>query len=876
MTNDDLQLGMGSAITRRDFLNGVAVGVGAAAAGSLSPDFATLLAQGQADAYPPALTGLRGSHAGSFEVFHAMKDGAFWKTAPPPQVTGEEYDLVVVGAGISGLAAAHYFRTARPEARILLLDNHDDFGGHAKRNEFTHNGRTYLGYGGTQSIDSPAPFSAVSKALVTELGIDMARYNKVLDSGLYKSLGLRSAVFFDKETYGADRLVTGDVRDEAFQAAAPLGDTVRRDLKRLLTERFDPMPGLSSTEKKARLARMSYTDFLTKLWKLDAGVPRLYQTRTHGLFGVGVDAVPAQDAFGLGLPGFAGMGLDDQPGPGQNYDSIRSEEAQNYYFHFPDGNATVARLLVRRLIPTALPGSTLDDVVTARADYSQLDAAGAPVRIRLSSPVMRVRHRGAAGPGQRVEVAYCKTVRPSRPSRRGRSSWPAGTRRFRRSVPSCPPRRRRRSTTRSRCRWFTPTSSSGTGPHFRSSACSASRRPACGTPQSVSTFRSASGPTSIRPTPPNRWCCTCQKRRAGLACRFATSTMPAARSCSRRRLPLSSGAFAISWAARSAGVGSTRRPTFSALPSTAGRMVTPTSTLAGRRLLGDGRRTAVPARAPAARPDCHRQRRRRRLFLYRCSHRPRPSRGPGTARVVSGAPRIPKTLGLTDLVLLGTVAIVNVNTVPPVAGFGRATLLLWLVAFAAFFIPEAIAVMALSRRYPGEGGVYLWARRHFGDLHGFVSGWCYWTNNLFYVPVLLVYLAGVVAFAGGASTAGLVDDKWFVATIAFGWLAIITVANVRGMGVGKWLNNIGGIGSGMTVVLLVVAAMVARSQGVAATPPAVDGSVLEMASGLGVMCFAFIGIELGSTMSDEIRHPQRDVPRAIVIVGAIAIVSYCW
>ena len=155
-----------------------------------------------------------------------------------------------------------------------------------------------------------------------------------------------------------------------------------------------------------------------------------------------------------------------------------------------------------------------------------------------------------------------------------------------------------------------------------------------------------------------------------------------------------------------------------------------------------------------------------------------------------GFPPVPVWSIMLWGVLLGTVAIVNVNTVPPVAGFGRATLLLWVVAFAAFFIPEAIAVMALSRRYPGEGGVYLWARRHFGDLHGFVSGWCYWTNNLFYVPVLLVYLAGVVAFAGGASTAGLVDDKWFVATIAFGWLAIITVANVRGMGVGKWINNI--------------------------------------------------------------------------------------
>ncbi len=242
--------------------------------------------------------------------------------------------------------------------------------------------------------------------------------------------------------------------------------------------------------------------------------------------------------------------------------------------------------------------------------------------------------------------------------------------------------------------------------------------------------------------------------------------------------------------------------------------------------------------------------------------------------LVSGSPRIPRTLGLTDLVLLGTVAIVNVNTVPPVAGFGRATLALWVLAWTAFFVPEAIAVLALSRRYPGEGGVYLWARRHFGPFHGFLSGWCYWTNNLFYVPVLLVYLAGVVAFAGGEGTASLVDEKWFVAAIAFGWLAVITAANVRGMGVGKWINNIGGVGSGVTVVLVVVAAAVARWQGVATTPPAVEGSALDMASGLGVMCFAFIGIELASTMADEIRHPERDVPRAIVITGGIALVSY--
>jgi spermidine dehydrogenase len=406
MNNDDRRLGMGSPITRRDFLNGVAVGIGGAMAGWMSADLETLAAQGPAGTYPPALMGLRGSHPGSFEALHSMRDGAFWKTAPAPQATGEEYDLVVVGAGISGLAAAHFFRKARPAARILLLDNHDDFGGHARRNEFVHNGRTYLGYGGTQSIDSPAPYSAVSKALITELGIDVARYSKAVDSGLYKSLGLRSAFFFDRETYGADRLVSGDVRDETFLAAAPVSDSVRRDLRRLLTERFDPMPGLTSAEKKARLARMSYADFVTKLWKLDAAVLRFYQTRTHGLFGVGVDAVPAQDGFALGLPGFAGMDLDPAPGPGQNYDSISHPDAGDYYFHFPDGNASVARLLVRRLVPPAIPGSTADDVVTARADYSKLDAAGSPVRIRLSSPVMRVRHTGPAGADRRVEVTY--------------------------------------------------------------------------------------------------------------------------------------------------------------------------------------------------------------------------------------------------------------------------------------------------------------------------------------------------------------------------------------------------------------------------------------------------------------------------------------
>jgi spermidine dehydrogenase len=407
MSQDDRRLGMGVSITRRDFLNGVAIGIGGAAASRWATrGIDALLAQG-GPPYPPALTGLRGSHEGSFETLHTLRGGAFWKSAPTPRSTGEEYDLVVVGGGISGLAAAYFFQKARPGARILVLDNHDDFGGHAKRNEFTHDGRTYIGYGGTQSIDSPAPYSAVARGLVEELGIDVARYAKVLDSALYKSLGLRASTFFDTETFGVDRLVPGDVREPAFLAAAPLGETVRSDLQRLLTERHDPMPGLTPAEKKARLARMSYADFVTKLLKLDPGVLWMYQTRPHGLFGVGVDAVPAQDACALGYPGFAGMGLGDGPGPGQNLDTIRHPEAERYYFHFPDGNASIARLLVRRLVPAAIPGSTMDDVVTARADYGKLDAAGSGARIRLSSSVMRVRHMDPTG-SERVEVAYVK------------------------------------------------------------------------------------------------------------------------------------------------------------------------------------------------------------------------------------------------------------------------------------------------------------------------------------------------------------------------------------------------------------------------------------------------------------------------------------
>jgi amino acid transporter len=236
---------------------------------------------------------------------------------------------------------------------------------------------------------------------------------------------------------------------------------------------------------------------------------------------------------------------------------------------------------------------------------------------------------------------------------------------------------------------------------------------------------------------------------------------------------------------------------------------------------------------------------------------------------------IPRTLGRRDLVLLKIVAIVNINNVPPVAVYGWASLGLWALAFVVFFVPEAVAVLTLARRHPGEGGIYLWTRREFGDAHGFLSGWCYWTNNLFYVPVLLVYMAGILAFAGGqARAADLVNQKVFVAAVSFGWLALIAAANIRGLAVGKWIQNIGGLGAFLSVGLVLAAAGAAWASGAGVHAPSVTGVSWEMTTSFAVMCNALVGIELASAMGDEIRHPARDLGPAIAIAGVVSIASY--
>ena len=423
----DQELGMGAKITRRDFLNGVALAAGAAAipaemwaaaAADLPPE-----AQDAAGYYPPAKTGLRGSHVGSFETMHKVRDGVFWDEAPKPVDTGESYDLVIVGGGISGLAAAHFFRkTFGDKSRILILENHDDFGGHAKRNQFRAGDRMILGFGGTYSIESPSPYSAVAKGVIEELGIDVPSYPKYVSKDLYRSLGLKPRIFFDKETFAADKLVanvahsggdesgltdeTGAADLRAFLQDAPLSAKSKEDFQRLLGDQKDYFPGLSSDEKKARLARVSYAKYLTDTVGTTDQIVKLFQAYPHGLFGVGIDAVAAQDAWGLGLPGFDGLKLDPAPGKGMNRDCIRNDEAEKYFFHFPDGNASIARLLVRNLIPAAIPGNSAADVVLAKADYSKLDEPSSGVRIRLNSTVVKVNHKGDPASAKEVEISY--------------------------------------------------------------------------------------------------------------------------------------------------------------------------------------------------------------------------------------------------------------------------------------------------------------------------------------------------------------------------------------------------------------------------------------------------------------------------------------
>jgi spermidine dehydrogenase len=325
-----------------------------------------------------------------------------------------------VGGGISGLSAAYFYRARRRDARILILDNHDDFGGHAKRNEFNLDGRLNLLNGGTLEIDSPRPYGPISAGLMRNLGIDVAKLIKsTQDLKFYDRLGLKPGAFFDQETFGADKLIVGIGAATLAQALAqaPLSDRARKEILEIETGEIDYMPGLSSDEKKQRLSRISYEAFLRDLVRVDPAVLKFYHARPMGEWGVGTDAVSALDCWGIDMPGFAGMKLAKGSIPRMGYTPAGyADTGGSLRLHFPDGNATIARLLVRELIPRSFPswavrGHNAEEIITARVDYGELDVPGTPLRLRLNSTAIRARHLGEPRAPNLVEVTYMRAGR---------------------------------------------------------------------------------------------------------------------------------------------------------------------------------------------------------------------------------------------------------------------------------------------------------------------------------------------------------------------------------------------------------------------------------------------------------------------------------
>ena len=403
-SNERRDLGMNRRIPRRDFLNGVAVAIGGACAASriaaLGANELAKVTQAGASAaadYPPALTGLRGNYPEAVDAFAPMQRGAYRQFPALDVDTHEEYDLVVVGGGISGLAAAHFWRRALgTNQRILVLDNHDDFGGHAKRNEFTYQGRTFIGYGGTQSIATPYPYSYTAKRLVEELGIEVERNSEFANRGALAKLG--PSMFFDKEHFGEDRLVAGNGRLPwpEFLRQVPLPESARHDLIRLYGKNPDYLAGMSAEQKLATLARISWQDFLLKHAKMSPEALPFFLGQ-GGRNNKRVDTTPALEAARRGSVGFNGLGLTFE-------EEFRES---SYTFHFPDGNASIARLLVNRLVPSALPGKqTMETIVQAPMAYGKLDDPKSDVRVRLKSTVVRVEHEGEPRHAERVRVAY--------------------------------------------------------------------------------------------------------------------------------------------------------------------------------------------------------------------------------------------------------------------------------------------------------------------------------------------------------------------------------------------------------------------------------------------------------------------------------------
>jgi len=324
----------------------------------------------------------------------------------------ESYDLVVVGGGISGLSAALFYRDRNPAARILILENHDDFGGHAKRNEFRVRGHTLLMNGGTAGIESPTPYSKVADGLLRRLGIDVPALTKAYggaesEEGTLAGVKLGRAVFFDKESFGSDALIPlpDDVPIDTALAKAPLSAAARAQIAALEAGTTDPLGAMPMAQRKDYLATISYRDYLAKHGGLSEEALLFYQNRPLGWWCVGADGISALDAWGTGFfPGFKGLKIEPGGTMRMGYTPRGfASTGGSYDFHFPDGNATIARRLVAQLIPGFMPpGLTVEQSILAPANYAALDKPENAVRLRLSSIAIHAVNRAQAG----ADVVY--------------------------------------------------------------------------------------------------------------------------------------------------------------------------------------------------------------------------------------------------------------------------------------------------------------------------------------------------------------------------------------------------------------------------------------------------------------------------------------
>ncbi|MDH9219061.1 NAD(P)-binding protein [Moraxella lacunata] len=399
-------------ITRRDFLNGSALLITSLATGTLTacsddtptPQTDTPKASGNtppptaktSSNYPPELTGLRGDHTGSYDVAHEMA----WKKVQfdvSGESVSETVDLVVVGAGISGLASAYFYQKKFPSAKILVLDNHDDFGGHAKRNEFSESvdGKDIfrISYGGSESIDTPSDYSDEAMGLLNELGIDVQKFYTYYDQDYFKNLGMnKQGVFFNKATFGQSVVLpdepNADNAAELF-AKAPLADTDKNALIELYTTPKDYLGDMAPSEREDYLQSISYDKFLKDHVKLPQGAMAYMEEICLEYWGFNIDGLSAYDAFYEGHAGLELSGLEaDDDG-----------ESEPYIFHFPDGNASIARLLVKKMIPAVVANpdhangkSEMEAIVLDKFDYTKLDMPEQSVNIRLNTTAVQVKN----------------------------------------------------------------------------------------------------------------------------------------------------------------------------------------------------------------------------------------------------------------------------------------------------------------------------------------------------------------------------------------------------------------------------------------------------------------------------------------------------